>query len=220
MKKAKNKQTRTSFTATASTALNVIDVEDNHHRYRANGFGADLKLWMLLLCIALCGHFPGLAYGQGEVVSDTSLMFSIWFPSTPQKQQQIIDTDFGEVEVTAYSLQPNDKNEPALLYRIACTRYPREILTRDSVELAAILLEAVLEQALERDGGTLMYQSDISHRAYPGLLWRIRLPNERHQIYARAFAIDDRIFTLVVYMAGRRSETVNSTRFFESFSAR
>jgi len=156
--------------------------------------------------------------GQGIMIKDTLESFSIWFPETPEKSVHLNETSFGEVEITRYQLNAIQDKDPNLLYIITSTRYPHEILNADSLELAMELIESLLTNALHRDGGTLIYKDQISHRAFPGSVWRIDLPNNKHTVYSRSYAVNSQIFTLVVLTPKRAAGNEQAERFLGSFT--
>lgn len=156
--------------------------------------------------------------GQGIMIKDTLESFSIWFPDTPEKSIHLNETNFGEVEITRYELNTIQSNDPNLLYIVTCSRYPLEILNADSTELAMELIESLLTNALNRDGGTVIYKDVISHRAYPGSVWRIDLPNNKHTVYSRSYAVNSQIFTLVVLTLKRSAGNEQAERFLGSFT--
>ena len=171
-------------------------------------------IWTLLFIAASSFH----SQAQGVTIRDSLESFTIWFPDQPDHSLHLSETEFGEIEITRYQLNTLHERDPNLLYVLTCTRYPDVILSADSVELARELLENLVENALYRDGGRLIYQDYISHRAYPGIIWRIDLPNNKHTVYARAFAVNNKIFTLVVLSPKNRSSSEQADQFFGSFT--
>jgi hypothetical protein len=156
---------------------------------------------------------------QGFMIKDTLESFTIWFPEKPEKSVHLNETGFGEVEITRYQLNAIQQNDPNLLYIVTCTRYPYEILNADSTELAMELIESLLTNALNRDGGTVIYKDAISHRAYPGSVWRIDLPNNKHTVYSRSYAVNSKIFTLIVLTPRKSAGNDQAEKFLGSFTA-
>lgn len=144
-----------------------------------------------------------------------------WYISMPgeaEYYEKEILTDVGEMKVVSYMLAPEYSEEQAnLMYLLEYYDYPEGTFHKDSTELKQLFLEQTAIATSEEVGGTLVYQSEISLKGHPGMIYRCQYKEGDYIMKSKMYLINDRFYHLKAYCRKENALNDEMDRYLDSF---
>lgn len=136
-------------------------------------------------------------------------------PGIPQHKLQALSTDVGEVIFHSYVLEGKHAGQ-YLSSVVNFADYPAGALNTDSTDFITDFFDTSIDQAVDQLNGVLVYQTEISHRDFPGRLYRIDY-GDGLSVKSMVFLAGNRFYLIQAFYIRDREKGHLADKFLESF---
>src|SRR5690606_37894558 len=118
-------------------------------------------------------------------------------------------TDLGEMQTITY-LYKGEEDNPDPVYIINFTKYPKESLHKDSIQLLEDFFHTSLEGIIESLGGELVYYADISSVYTPQKLYKAHYNKGLAAVKGKMIVDNDTFFSIQVFSSFQNSQKIDN----------
>lgn len=173
-----------------------------------------LFLWMALVNGQQELSFDVSEWKRVEALDQSCQIFA---PRVMNVRVDSTMTDIGEVMTVHHIIQQSTEESPNFMFRMSYTRYPRGIITLDSIGLIDDVLRTTVENSVLALGGELIYNADMKYKDLPGKIWKIKYGEGQYFMKSKAFIDTDKLYLVQVATLAEFAANRAVDHFFDSF---
>ena len=171
---------------------------------------------LLILCFGLLIGLNTQAQEAWTYYSSEAGNFVVLAPGEMEYRVSNLDLPIGELKYHIYFSQGKDSSEN-ILYQVSYCDYPEGSVHSDSTEFLQLLFDQNTRESAKSVNGKVIYEEAISHKGYPGKLFKVHFAEDQAAIKTHLFMIENRYYALSVTSLRGKSLNPFVDSFLDSF---
>lgn len=166
----------------------------------------------IFLCLVtfLCVHSQ-----EWEKYKSQDLAFIAYFPGTPERTVQKLDTALGELDMHMVSYGSEGMSMDNAYYGIIRSDYPEEQFANLSKEEIKSVLDGAVNGAVTNVNGTLIADETINLNGYPGR--KIRIKVEGGILFMNTYLVKNTMYVTQVISEDGKEYPDKTNKFMNAF---
>lgn len=140
--------------------------------------------------------------------------YSIRFPETPTTQNQVVNSDVGELDMKISMLETTEENA---VYITIVTDYPMGVVHSSKTEMLDGIFRKAIDGGMSRVNGKLLSETKIDLDGFEGRLAKVNVENGLAVITMKLYLIGSRLYILQTAYETGKDNSMDMNRFFDSF---
>lgn len=142
------------------------------------------------------------------------LAFVAWYPDSPEKTVQKVQTAVGELDMHMIMYAPTEDDENAV-YSVIRSDYPEDQFKDADDEYNAGVLDGAVKGAVSNVKGTLVFDNKVKLNGYPGRSIKIQI--DGGYIYINAYLVENTMYITQVICLVENDNNDEIDRFLNAF---
>lgn len=144
--------------------------------------------------------------------------YTIEFPSEPTENNQVLNTEIGELKMNMYMLDTSENGiDDNLTYMVINTEYPSELVNSDNTEDLEGYFRGAIDGAIANVHGKLLSEKIIQLDEYSGREVRVDFRDGLAIITMRAYLVKNKMYILQTITETKKDFNKSRSRFLDSF---
>ncbi|APG64453.1 hypothetical protein LPB136_03340 [Tenacibaculum todarodis] len=167
-----------------------------------------------LLIIVLFLNVTVLMSQEWEKYKNEELNLVAYFPETPKKSIQKVETAVGTLDMHMIMHSPTSGDDNAV-YSLIRSDYPKEQFESATSVTNSKVLDGAVNGAVNNVKGKLVFDNKINFNGYPGR--NIKILIDGGFIYIKAILVENSMYIVQVICLTANDENKSINRFMDSF---
>lgn len=144
--------------------------------------------------------------------------YSLFFPSKPVDNTEIVETEAGELKLNVVELDcTGAKGYNNLVYMVNCTVYPDSLINSDFKDILDNFFDGTVNGAATNVGGEIISSKITEYAGFPGREVRISADNGNSVFISRLYLIKSQFFMMIILTSADKKDNPDINKFFHSF---
>ena len=144
--------------------------------------------------------------------------YEIKFPEKPTKNNQVIDSEIGELTLNIFSYDASQSSiDENLIYMVNCTVYPASLVNSDSTEILSDFYRNSIDGAVSNVKGKLLSEKVVDLGAYQGREVEVDFRDGLAVINMRMFLVGNKMYLMQTITKTDSYSNKSIDRFMNSF---
>lgn len=168
----------------------------------------------IILFLFLCFSVSFVFAQEWEKYKSEDLAFVAYFPETPKRSVQKVDTAVGELDMNMVMYTPINGDENAV-YSIIRSDYPKSQFKNTDESYNSQVLDGAVSGEVTNVNGTLVFDNKVQFNGYPGRSIKIKI--DFGYIYINAYLVENTMFISQVICSTDNDQNSLIKQFLDSF---